>query len=160
MSFPPDVEAVLRAAGWTPGRSETARARMWGLALASHASPAGHQHTVVAPAMAVFAEFGGLAVRAEGGGEQIARSSFVLDPLRGLHSASTLADLGALLGARLTPLGEEGEGAGLLAIDDRGRVFVLDHTADWYLGASVEEALTTLVAGRMPARITDDGTWA
>jgi hypothetical protein len=158
MSFPPDVESVLRAAGWTPGRNETAQARRWGLALASHASPAGHQHTVVAPAMAAFAEFGGLAVPGDGAGEQIARSGFVLDPLRGLHSASTLADLGALIGARLTPLGEEGA-TGLLAVDERGRVFVLDHTADWYLGASVDEALTTLVAGRMPARITDDGTW-
>jgi len=47
-----------------------------------------------------------------------------------------------------------------LLIDEHGRVFVLDHTADWYLGASVDEALTALVAGRMPARLADDGTWA
>jgi hypothetical protein len=158
--FPPDVETALRDAGWAPGRDEKARARLWGLALASHASPAGHQHTVVPAAMAAFAEFGGLAVRAEGDGAEVARCGIVFDPLRGLHAASTLAELGALIGARLTPIGEQDDGAGLLAVDDRGRVFVLDHTADWYAGASVDEAIATLVAGRLPARLTDDGTWA
>ncbi|MEV6932781.1 SUKH-3 domain-containing protein [Dactylosporangium sp. NPDC051485] len=160
MNLPVEVDAALREAGWTPGRTDPARARMWALALASHASPSGHQHTVVPPAMTAFAEFGGLAVRADGAGEQIARCGFVLDPLRGLHAASTLADLGELIGARLTPIGAERDDAGLLAMDEHGRVFVLDHTADWYLGASIEEAITTLVLGRMPARVSDDGTWA
>ncbi|WP_432835374.1 SUKH-3 domain-containing protein [Dactylosporangium sp. CA-092794] len=158
--FPAEVESALREAGWTPGRADTARARSWALALSSHASPAGHQHTVVPPALAVFAEFGGLTVRADGPGAEVARCGIVLDPLRGLHFAATLADLGALIGARLTPLGEQLDGAGLLAIDEHGRVFVLDHTADWYLGASVEEAITVLVAGRVPARLRDDGAWA
>ena len=76
-----------------------------------------------------------------GPGEQVARSSFVLDPMRGRHSTATLAELGALIGARLTPLGEEGDGTGLIAVDEHGRVFLLDHTADWYLGGTVEEAV-------------------
>ncbi|WP_432985995.1 SUKH-3 domain-containing protein [Dactylosporangium sp. CA-233914] len=158
--FPADVESALREAGWAPGRDERSRARMWALALASHASPSGHQHTVVPAAMAAFAEFGGLTVSAAGAGAAVARSGIVFDPLRGLHSASTLAGLGELIGARLTPIGEEESGAALLAVDDRGRVFVLDHTADWYAGASVDEAITTLVAGRLPARLNDEGTWA
>ncbi|GAA0726645.1 SUKH-3 domain-containing protein [Dactylosporangium roseum] len=158
--FPSEVAEVLARAGWTPGRNERHQARMWALALASHASPDGHQHTVVPPAMAAFAEFGGLAVRGEGAGEQVAPPSFVLDPMRALHSASTLAELGTLVGARMTPLGEEGDGTGLLAVDERGRVFLVDHTADWFLGATLDEALCTLVAGRMPARVSDEGTWA
>lgn len=158
--FPAEVAAVLTAAGWAPERSDPMRARLWGLALASHATPGGRQHTVVPPAMAAFAEFGGLAVRGEGAGEQVALPSFVLEPLRGLHSAATLAELAAVVGAPLTPLGEEGDGAGLLAIDGRGRVFLIDHTADWFLGASLDEALITLVAGRMPARVGEDGNWS
>jgi hypothetical protein len=157
--FPAEISSVLAAAGWTPGHTDQHRARMWALALASHASPDGRQHTVVAPAMTAFAEFGGLSIRGEGAGEQVALSSFVLDPMRGLHSASTLAELTALIGAPLTPLGEEGDGTGLLAIDGRGRVFLLDHTADWFLGDTLDQALCTLVAGRMPARVTADGTW-
>lgn len=157
--FPPDVAQVLNGAGWAPGRSEPARARAWALALAAHAAPDGRQHTVVDAAFRAFAEFGGLAVRQEGAGEQVARSSFVLDPMRGLHSVAALAELGALVGARMTPLGEEGGGTGVLAIDERGRVFLVDHTADWHLGDSLDDALATLVRGRMPERVRDDGTW-
>ncbi|MEU7870723.1 SUKH-3 domain-containing protein [Dactylosporangium sp. NPDC049140] len=158
--FPSDVETALREAGWEPGRDVLPRARMWGLALASHASPSGHQHTVVPAALAALAEFGGLTVRAEGDGAEVARTGIVFDPLRGLHAASTLAELGELVRSRLTPIGEQDDGAGLLAVDERGRVFVLDHTADWYAGASLDEAIATLLGGRLPARIADDGTWS
>ncbi|GAA3457876.1 hypothetical protein GCM10018962_97100 [Dactylosporangium matsuzakiense] len=142
------------------GGEKAQRARMWGLALASHASPAGHQHPVAAAAMAAFTEFGGQTVRGAGAGAEVAGVGIVFDPLRGLHAASTLAELGALLGARLTPIGEQDDGAGLLAVDEQGRVFVVDHTADWYAGASVGEAIATLLEGRRPARVTDGGAWA
>jgi hypothetical protein len=158
--FGADVAGVLASAGWTPERRDLGRARAWALSLASHAAPSGHQHTVVDPAVPAFAEFGGLDVRQSGAGEQVARSSFVLDPLRGLHAAETLASLADLIGAPLTPLGEEGDGVGLLAIDSRGRVFLVDHTADWHLGNSLDEALTTLVLGREPRRVREDGTWS
>ncbi|WP_433083623.1 SUKH-3 domain-containing protein [Dactylosporangium sp. CA-052675] len=158
--FAPDVETALREAGWAPGRDVTPRARMWGLALASHASPSGQQHTVVPAALAVLAEFGGLTVRAEGEGAEVARTGIVFDPLRGLHAATTLAGLGELIRARLTPIGEQDDGAGLLAMDEHGRVFLLDHTADWFAGATVDEAIATLLGGRLPARVTDDGTWS
>jgi hypothetical protein len=157
--FPSDVAEVLTAAGWAPGRGDPTRARAWTLALASHAAPDGRQHTVVDAALRAFTDFGGLAVRQEGPGEQVARATFVLDPMRGLHSVTALAELSELVGARLTPLGEEGDGTGVLAIDERGRVFLVDHTADWHLGDSLDEALATLVRGRMPERIRDDGTW-
>ncbi|GAA5185192.1 hypothetical protein GCM10023322_28350 [Rugosimonospora acidiphila] len=158
--FPPDVARVLAGAGWVPDRGDPVRARSWALALAAHASPDGRQHAVVDPAMRAFTEFGGLAVRQEGAGEQVARSSFVLDPMRGLHSVAVLAELGELVGARMTPLGEEGDGTGLLAIDERGRVFLVDHTADWHLGDTLDEALSILVRGQLPRRVRDDGGWA
>ena len=60
---------------------------------------------------------------------------------------------------RLTPIGDEGDGTGLLAIDGDGRVFLLDHAGDWFLGDTIEDALTTLVLGLQPPRVRRDGTW-
>jgi hypothetical protein len=157
--FPQEVADTLRRAGWIPGERDPVRARAWALALAAHAAPDGRHHAIVDPAVRAFAEYGGLAVRQDGAGEQIARSSFVLDPMRGVHAVAVIAELGELVGARMTPLGEEGDGTGVLAMDERGRVFLLDHTADWHLGDSLGEALTTLVLGRLPERVRDDGTW-
>jgi len=38
-------------------------------------------------------------------------------------------------------------------------VFVLDHTGEWFLGDTIEDALTTLVLGLQPPRVRRDGTW-
>ncbi len=75
----------------------------------------------------------------------------------------TLANLGDAIGSRLTPLGVENDGTGLLAIDEQARVFVLDPTAEWFLGNGVDDALET-VAGRPDtgpelARTVDGPDW-
>ncbi|MCX9189909.1 hypothetical protein C3Y87_00425 [Carbonactinospora thermoautotrophica] len=160
MRFPEQVAAVLREAGWAPGRRDEERARRWGLELSAYASWDGRQHTFFAAAHDALAEFGGLAVKQSGPGAEVARSPFTLDPTRALHTAGTLAEFGRLLGTRLFPLGEEDDGTAYLAIDEGGRVFALDHAGEWYLGASIDEALVTLVTGRRPARVREDGTWA
>ncbi|SHN03081.1 SUKH-3 domain-containing protein [Cryptosporangium aurantiacum] len=156
--FPDDVEKVLRAAGWAPGRKDDQRARHWGLTLSAWASPAGHQHTFSRAATAALSEFGGLVVDQSGPGVDVARTPFVLDPERALPTWLTLRGLGAVLGVGLFPLGIEDDGASALAIDTTGRVFALDHTAEWLLGVTIDEALTTLVLGRRPARVRVDGT--
>ncbi|WP_433530411.1 SUKH-3 domain-containing protein [Micromonospora sp. CA-263727] len=157
--FPSRVAETLVAAGWSPGRRDDSRAREWALRIAAHATPEGRQHVVTAAAVEAYAEFGGLRVRPQGEGEQIAPSDFHLDPFLVRHSVVTLAELAEVTGAPLTPLGEEGDGTGILAIDGQGRVFVLDHTGDWFLGGSLDEALGTLVLGRQPRRVRGDGTW-
>ena len=58
-----------------------------------------------------------------------------------------LAAFAGVVGARLFPLGEEDHGASVLAIDEQGRVFALDHAGEWYLGSDIERALTVLVLG-------------
>jgi hypothetical protein len=157
--FPPQVARTLTAAGWSPDRLDEGRGREWGLRIAAHATPGGRQHTVTARAIEAYAEFGGLWVRSPGEGEQVASSDFHLDPFLVRHSVETLAELAEATGAPLSPLGEEGDGTGILAVDEQGRVFVLDHTGDWFLGADLDEALTTLVLGRRPRRVREDGTW-
>jgi hypothetical protein len=63
-----------------------------------------------------------------------------------------LGDLAQVIGAALFPLGEE-EGGGLIAIDERGRVFVLDQAGEWYYGETIDAALTALLEGHEPTRL-------
>jgi hypothetical protein len=97
-------------------------------------------------------------VHPDGPGEQVAPSRFVIDPLRILHAVQVTATFAADLGVPLTPLGEENDGVGLITIDAFGRVFVADHTAEWFLGATLDEAFEVLIRGLLPKRIRTDGT--
>ncbi|MGW0766526.1 SUKH-3 domain-containing protein [Streptomyces sp. NPDC002676] len=152
--FPVLVDGALRAAGWQPGRWDIKQAEVWADALRAHTSPAGHTHTVFPAAVEAWAEFGGLRVTPTGPGRQVAPAPLDLDPLHGLHLARTLGDLGRALGTELCPLGQETDTGSLLAIDTEGRVYALDHTGDWYVGADIDQALATLVGGIAPARLT------
>ncbi|MFC5643893.1 MULTISPECIES: SUKH-3 domain-containing protein [Kitasatospora] len=148
--FPADVAAALKQAGWHPGRWEIRQAEEWADVLAAHGEPLDVPHTVFPAAVEAWAEFGGLAFDVPGPGRTLARTPFLLDPVCGLHQPRTLADLGRALGTRLAPLGEERYGQALLAIDEQGRVFSLDHTGEWFLGATIDLAISTLVLGLTP----------
>ncbi|MEV6664620.1 SUKH-3 domain-containing protein [Streptomyces nigra] len=152
--FPVPVDAALRAAGWQPGRWDIKQAEIWADTLREHTSPAGHRHTVFPAAVEAWAEFGGLHITPAGPGRQIAPAALHLDPLHGLHMARTLGDLGRALDTDVSPLGTETGTDSLLAIDSEGRVYALDHTGDWYLGADIDQALAGLVTGLEPARLT------
>ncbi|MFI5631499.1 SUKH-3 domain-containing protein [Streptomyces sp. NPDC051664] len=148
------VDAALRSAGWQPGRWDIRQAEEWADALRAHTSPAGHQHAIFPAAVEAWAEFGGLHITASAPGRQIAPASVRIDPLSGLHLARTLGDLGRALETEVSPLGEEDDGQAVLAIDTEGRVYSIDHTGDWYLGASIDQALAMLVGGIQPERLT------
>ncbi|MFI6639290.1 SUKH-3 domain-containing protein [Streptomyces sp. NPDC050504] len=152
--FPVAVDAALRGAGWQPGRWDIQRAEEWADTLRAHVSPAGHRHHVFPAAVEAWAEFGGLTLGASGPGRQIAPAQVHVDPLRGLHLARTLGDLGRALETQIAPLGEEGDARAVLAIDLEGRVFSLDHTGDWYVGQDVGHALAALLEGARPVRLT------
>ncbi|MFD8381273.1 SUKH-3 domain-containing protein [Streptomyces sp. NPDC059679] len=151
--FSVPVDAALREAGWQPGRRDIHQAEYWADTLRAHTSPAGHMHAVFPAAVEAWAEFGGLRVIPPGAGRHIAPTPFHIDPLHGLHLARTLGDLGRALDTALSPLGEEAGGQALLTIDAEGRVYSLDHTGDWYLGADIDAALTALVTGVQPHRL-------
>lgn len=151
--FPAPVNEALRAAGWEPGRRDIAQAEVWADTLRAHESPAGHRHHVHPAAVEAWAEFGTLPISATTTGREIAPASVLIDPLRILHTARTLADLGRALDTEIAPLGDQDDGSGFLAIDREGRVFGIDHTGDWYLGEDLGAALTTLLTGLSPARL-------
>ncbi|MGW2561352.1 SUKH-3 domain-containing protein [Streptomyces sp. NPDC001514] len=150
------VDAALREAGWQPGRWDIKQAEHWADALRAHESPGGHRHAVFPAAVEAWAEFGALRITPQGSGREIAPANLHFDPLAGLHLARTLGDLGRALDTEITPLGEEGDAQAVLAIDTEGRVYSLDHTGDWYLGPNVDQALTTLITGSRPTRLTTD----
>ncbi|WP_267245124.1 SUKH-3 domain-containing protein [Streptomyces sp. PR69] len=152
--FPVAVDAALRTAGWQPGRWDIKLAEHWADALRAHVSPAGHRHQVFPAAVEAWAEFGGLRIVPPGPGRQTAPSAVRFDPLAGLHMARTLSDLGRALDTELAPLGEEDGHMGVLAIDAVGRVYTVDHTGDWYLGPTLDHALSTIVTGLLPTRLT------
>ncbi|MEU9197358.1 SUKH-3 domain-containing protein [Streptomyces hundungensis] len=152
--FPVPVDAALRTAGWQPGRWDIRQAEAWADVLRAHTSPAGHRHTVFPAAVEAWAEFGGLHLTSPGPGRRNAPATLRFDPLAGLHLARTLADLGRALDTDIAPLGEEGDQQAVLAIDTGGRVYSLDHTGDWYLGPDIDHALTTLITGTQPVRLT------
>ncbi|MDQ0795918.1 SUKH-3 domain-containing protein [Streptomyces sp. B1I3] len=152
--FAVPLDAALREAGWQPGRWNIRQAEEWADALRSHASPAGHQHAVFPAAVEAWAEFGGLRITGSAPGRQIAPAAVRIDPLSGLHLARTLGDLGRALRTEVAPLGEEGDGQAVLAIDIEGRVYSIDHTGDWYLGSDIDRALEALVTGVQPERLT------
>ncbi|PAX82634.1 SUKH-3 domain containing protein [Streptomyces albidoflavus] len=157
--FPITVDAALRAAGWQPGRWDIKQAEIWADTLRAHTTPGGHEHTVSPAAVESWAEFGGLRIAPKGPGRQLTPSTFRIDPLAGLHMARTLADLGRALETELCPLGEETTAdttapQSLLAVDTEGRVYAIDHTGDWYLGPDIDAALTTLLSGAPPIRLT------
>ncbi|WP_128375892.1 SUKH-3 domain-containing protein [Streptomyces cavernae] len=152
--FPVPVDAALRTAGWQPGRWNIKQAEIWADTLREHTSPAGHRHAVFPAAVEAWAEFGALHITAKGQGRQISPATLDLNPLHGLHMARTLGDLGRSLDTEVTPLGEETDNNTLLAIDTEGRVYALDHTGDWYYGPDLDQALTSLLSGIPPIRLT------
>ncbi|GHE81484.1 SUKH-3 domain-containing protein [Streptomyces griseoaurantiacus] len=152
--FAVPVDAALRTAGWTPGRWDIKQAEIWADTLREHTTPGGHRHAVFPAAVEAWAEFGGLHLTAQEPGRQLTPPPLHLDPLHGLHLARTLGDLGRALDTQLSPLGEETDSRALLAIDAEGRTYALDHTGDWYLGATIDQGLTTLLTGMTPVRLT------
>ena len=152
--FPVAVDAALRDAGWQPGRWDIRQAEEWADALRSHASPAGHQHAVFPAAVEAWAEFGGLRITATAPGRQIATHHRAHRPAQRTPPRPHPRRPRPRPGNRGRPLGEEGDGQAVLAIDAEGRVYSIDHTGDWYLGSDIDHALETLMTGAQPARLT------
>lgn len=161
-AFGIELNRPVPAPGGPPsgfGGSEPDRVRRWALMVAGYAAEDGRHHAVVDAAWEAYERFGGQWHPEPAGGVEVAAKGYAIDPTLALHTVGILDALGAAIGARMSPLGVEVGGPGLLAVDEHGRLFVIDHTAEWFLGDTVEQGLETLVAGRAPRRLRVDGTW-
>ncbi|SBT68639.1 SUKH-3 immunity protein [Micromonospora sediminicola] len=155
--FPDEVADALLDGGWQISMFNEALA-MGAIAETAEVAGQRHRHEAFRAAHEALTAFPAVLSRRRGPGEEAWISRFTTNPLRAAHTADTLADFGAVLGARLFPLGSERQES-ILAVDEHGRVFALDQAGEWFLGADVDAALTTLLLGRAAPRVRDDGTW-
>ncbi|MFG3710040.1 SUKH-3 domain-containing protein [Micromonospora sp. NPDC047730] len=155
--FPSAVADALMEAGWEDSEFNPALAA-GAIRETCEVTGQRHRHEPFPAAERALTSFPAVVSSRRGPGEAVWISRFTTNPLRSAHSADTLADFAAILGVRLFPMGSE-HGDSILAVDERGRVFALDQAGEWFLGADVDAALTTLLLGRAPARVRDDGTW-
>ncbi|MEU7614727.1 SUKH-3 domain-containing protein [Micromonospora rifamycinica] len=152
--FVAEVAHALIEGGWEPTPGDEALARM--AILETRELHRGHPDFPAA--LDTLRHFPSLESSRRGPGRQVWISRFSVDPVHAAHTVDTLADFGAVLGVRLFPIGTE-HPDGILAVDERGRVFALDQAGEWFLGDDIDAALTTLLLGLAPPRVHDDGTW-
>ncbi|KAB1905288.1 SUKH-3 domain-containing protein [Micromonospora sp. AMSO31t] len=155
--FPDAVQHALVDAGWQISAFNEALA-MGAMAETREIAGRHRRHEAFPAAEQALTAFPAILSRRRGPGEDVWISRFTTNPLRGAHTADTLGDFGAVLGVRLFPLGSERQES-ILAVDEHGRIFALDQAGEWFLGPDIDVALTTLLLGRAPARVRDDGTW-
>ncbi|MFJ6943953.1 SUKH-3 domain-containing protein [Streptomyces wuyuanensis] len=142
-------------AGWYEGRdvSDTAmRAILRTVALVEPVADATAWELFPAAERALR-EFHGLHIPGVRPGRDVAATGCVIDPTEARHALRPFALLGEAMGSRLFPFGRT-EADALLAVDDEGRLFSVDHGGHWHLGDTVREGLETLTQGRTPHRLT------
>ena len=157
--FPDEVNDVLRDAGWSEGRRAEQQTDAAVATVRDQVGRHGARLEVFDAAVEALTEFCGLYVPQDGPGADLRRRPFAFDPSEVAACTETLADLGRWLDTRLFPIGIEGDHDSILAIDEPGRVFALDHAGVWYLGDSIDAAVITLITGTQPPRLDDGGKW-
>jgi SUKH-3 immunity protein/YwqJ-like deaminase len=154
--FPHEVARILAGGGWMdPGSREGL-----GAAVIDRVVEASGGRLRAFPAARRFVtEFAGVRCGRRGPGLRRAVRLLTLDPTPGAYAVAALDDFAQVIGVPLFPIGIEGDDA-IVAVDERGRVFVLDQAGEWFVGDSIDAALVSLLAGDGPAaRVHDDGTW-
>ncbi|MEU9081430.1 SUKH-3 domain-containing protein [Streptomyces sp. NPDC048357] len=140
--WPAEVEAVLRGAGWRPGRSIDTTA--WRESLQADGFR-------IHPAAEDFlGEFGGLTVGGGGSGITSARHAFELDPLLALGEDDRFGALGEEIGRHLFPVGECDHGRFFLGLDEHGDLYLVECWLARF--GRMPEAMENLVLGVMPVR--------
>jgi hypothetical protein len=155
--FPDEVARIMAGGGWKP-LNRVSRELLANVKINNVVQAAPH---VPFPAIRrMLVDFPLLSPARRGPGVQRAIRVLTLDPMDAAFTAGALAELAEVIGAPLFPMGREGWGDALLAMDSGGRVFGLDQGGEWFLGETLDEALVGLLTGDGPAgRIRDDGTW-
>ncbi|MEV6307673.1 SUKH-3 domain-containing protein [Streptomyces sp. NPDC051840] len=147
-------EDVLASTGWHEGRdveSEALSAVFRAVALVEPA-PDAASWMLFPAAKQALRSFHGLRSRPVGPGRDVAPTGWVIDPVLVRHAGPPLSRLAETTGSLLFPLGRTDADA-ILAVDEEGRLFSIDHGGQWHLGDTVREGLAALAEGRAPTRI-------
>jgi SUKH-3 immunity protein len=143
-SYTPEVEGILREAGWRPGRHAYVETWLERFAeLGCEASDA---------AIEFLVEFGGLDVQISGRGLRRAREPFVLDPILCEGDLDRFVDWSGLLGRRLFPIGVLGSAMTCLGMDERSVIYLVESRISSF--GPMPSALEGLVLGAMPEAIS------
>jgi hypothetical protein len=142
--FLPETAEMLSEAGWFPGRDVFSQLRL----------PA--EFTLFPAAQRVLQEFGMLRIGRKGPGLTSARTPVVLDPMLCVGEDDRFSDCASLLHSCLYPLGETADGHAFVAIDDRGRVFLMMDTI-WFVGDTFDGALDSLLRGERRPEVDETG---
>ncbi len=134
---PDEVERVLRAAGWQPGRQVDTTAWRQDLEKSGFRMHDGAER--------FLAEFGGLKVDVRGPGVSVARVPFEFDPMLADGEDDRFAEWGDDIGQALFPIGALDQGQFFLGISASGEVYLV---ADWLASFGVgTQALERLILG-------------
>lgn len=155
----PDIAATLAAGGWdVPMRLDgrVVPAEEW--AELTLRVLAGYGHPVLEPLRAAIEKFPYLVSVRRGPGvvHRVRPFEFGGD-LVGATAAS-LAAFAEVVGAPMGPVGTEQAGDSIIAVDEHGRVWVLDQAGEWYAGPDLDTAFVVLLQGHPMPRVRDDGT--
>lgn len=147
---------ALRSGGWSPGRDVRGQAMtallevLSVVPLRSGRNSSGWE--LFGAAERALCEFHGLRVAPAGPGRDCAATGAVVDPALAQHAHRAFGELSEALGARLFPFGRT-DGDSLLAVDESGRLFAVDHGGWWLLGDSPAAGLEALAWGHAPIRL-------
>jgi hypothetical protein len=154
--FPHEVARTLAGGGW---RSFGSVDVVGEAAIGRAVEVSGGRLRSFPAARRIAAEFSGVRCGRRGPGLRRAVRLLTIDPVLGAHAVVVLEEFAQVVGVPVFPVGVEG-GDAIVAVDELGRVFVLDQAGEWFVGQSIDEALVSLLAGDGPAaRVRDDGTW-
>ncbi|GAA1170758.1 SUKH-3 domain-containing protein [Streptomyces hebeiensis] len=146
VTFPDEVDCVLRAAGWTPGRKVDAE--LW---LAAFEAEGLQRNPVVS---SFLAEFGGLAINISGAGISRAREPFEFDPLLCRGEGDRFLEWGEEIGRSIFPVGVHDRGRFFLGVDECGELYLVETWVGSF--GRMPEAMSNLIMGVQPS-VVDDG---
>lgn len=159
--FPARVLAVLRDAGWFPGRDVGDLVASWLRERYDEQPDAARRLPMFPAAGAALAEFGGLRLEQYGPGAVHAGGGFgtEIHPSESRFALDRYTEFAALIGEPVFPFAIYADGGSVFVIDARGRVFLLHWAGYYVIAETVDGAITAMIEGLGELTpIADDGT--
>jgi hypothetical protein len=146
--FPADVDRILRAGGWSPGRDVSATVDAWLAWLIEDQELLADRPEAMHAARPVLHEFGGVYCQIYGPGRDKALSPFGFYPQEDPPDPFSFQDLGEKVGAKLFPIGYAEEYRQHIVMAADGRVFMDNSPNECFVAATPDEAIVVLAQGR------------